>query len=343
MRWLAVHPGPQSSVHDTYTGWVEAIRGLGEHVIEYPLGSALAFYDDVYLEVSQGQFSKALSTENATNLAVDRLAGALWKVRPDVLFVVYGMFTSTDIFDRARRDGVRVVFLCTEEPYEHDRHLRIAPHVDVMLADDPTNLEALQALTRAVYMPKAFRPSVHHPGPADPILACDFSFVGTGFPSRIQFLEAMDLDGLDVFLAGTWQHLAEASPLRRHILGSPAETMSNEDAAALYRSTAVGLNLYRREALRPELSAGWSIGPRELELAACGTFFLRDPRGEGDDVLHMLPTFRSPGEASEQLRWWLARPDERAAVAEKACAAVQDRTFDHNAAAVMRLLETEKG
>lgn len=342
MRWLAVHPGPQSSVHDTYIGWVEAIRNLGERVIEFPLGSALAFYDDVLLPASEGEPVKALTTENATALAVDRLAGALWKVRPDVLFVVYGMFTDTDIFDRARRDGVKVVFLCTEEPYEHDRHLRLAPHVDVMLADDPTNLEPLQALTTAVYMPKAYRPSVHRPGPVDPFLACDFSFVGTGFPSRIAFLEAMDLDGLDVFLAGTWQHLAADSPLRRHIYGSPAETLDNEAAAKLYRSTTVGLNLYRREALRPELSAGWSMGPRELELAACGAFFLRDPRGEGDEVLHMLPTFSSPEEASALLRWWLAHPDERAAAAEKALEAVQDRTFDANAARLMRLMDSPK-
>lgn len=343
MRWLAVHPGPQNSVHDTFTGWVEALRNFGEHIIEYPLGSALAFYDDVYLPAGRDRFTKALSAEHATHLAVDRLAGALWKTRPDVLFVVYGQWIDTDLLDRARLDGVRVVFLCTEEPYEHDRHLRLAPHVDVMLADDPTNLAALQALTRAAYMPKAFRPSIHHPGLADPLLEADFSFVGTGFPSRIAFLEALDLDGLDVFLAGNWQMLPVNSPLRRHILGSPNDTVANDVAAALYRSTKVGLNLYRREAERPELSVGWSMGPRELELAACGAFFLRDPRGEGDEVLDMLPTFTSPGEASELLRWYLAHADVRAELAQKACSAVQDRTFDHNAAAVMRLLEEAKG
>lgn len=326
-------------MHDTYVGWVEALRGLGEHVVEYPLGSALTFYDAAMLEAGPGLFRKAFTAEQATEKAVDRLCGALWKVRPDVLFIVSGFFSDDQVLDLARRDGVKIVLLCTEEPYEHDRHLRLAPHVDVMLADDPTNLEALQALTTAVYVPKAFRPSLHKPGQPDPMLACDFSFIGTGYESRIRFLEAMDLGGIDVLLAGNWQQLADSSPLRKYVPGDPEDCLDNEDTAAIYRSTAVGLNLYRREANRPELSAGWAMGPRELELAACGAFFLRDPRGEGDEVLHMLPRFTSPQEASALLRYYLDHPDQRAELARGALEAVQDRTFDNNAARLLRLME----
>lgn len=338
MRWLAVHPGPAYSVHDTYVGWVEALRAAGEHVAVFPLGDALTFYDSVLVEAGPGMFQKALSPETATSLAVDRLVAALWKVRPDVLFIVSGFFTNHEVLDQARRDGTRIVLLCTEEPYEHDRHLKLAPHVDVMLADDPTNLEALQALTHAVYMPKAYRPAIHKPGPVDPLLACDFSLVGTGYESRIRFLEQMDLDGIDVLLAGNWQQLAEDSPLRKYVPGDLEDCLDNADAAAIYRSTAVGINLYRREANRPELSAGWSMGPRELELAACGAFFLRDPRGEGDELLSMLPRFNSPEEASALLRYYLARPEQRAELANAARTAVQDRTFDNHAAVLLRLL-----
>ena len=46
---------------------------------------------------------------------------------------------------------------------------------------------------------------------------CDFAFVGTGYASRIAFMEAMDLAGLDVVLAGNWQQLAEHSPLHAHV------------------------------------------------------------------------------------------------------------------------------
>ena len=50
MRWLVVHPGPHFSVHDLYTGWVEALRGLGEDVYTYNLGDRLSFYDATLVE-----------------------------------------------------------------------------------------------------------------------------------------------------------------------------------------------------------------------------------------------------------------------------------------------------
>jgi hypothetical protein len=80
------------------------------------------------------------------------------------------------------------------------------------------------------------------------------------------------------------------------------------------------------------------MGPRELEMAATGLFFLREPRGESDEVLGMFPTFTSPQEASALLRDWLARPAERAALALKAREAVADRTFTNSAASLLRLL-----
>jgi len=48
---------------------------------------------------------------------------------------------------------------------------------------------------------------------------------------------------------------------------------------------------------------GWVHG--EIELAATETFFLRDPRPESDLILPMLPSFTSPEEFSDKLRWWL--------------------------------------
>jgi hypothetical protein len=73
-------------------------------------------------------------------------------------------------------------------------------------------------------------------------------------------------------------------------------------------------------------------------MAACGAFFLRDPRPEGDRVLSMLPTFSDPDEAGALLRWHLDRPDTRRALADAACAAVADRTFTASATQLLRLL-----
>lgn len=337
------HPGPQFSVHDVYVGWVEALRELGQHVVEFDLASRLTFYDSALLEAGAAgdtvAVRKALTPEQAVELAVNGLYATLYKVRPDVLLVVSAFMIPPDLMDLARRYGTQVVVVHTESPYEDQRQLQVAPHADLNLLNDPTNIDRYPAGT--VYMPHAYRPSVHHPGEPKPDLVCDLAFVGTGYESRIEFFEAMDLAGLDVLLAGNWQQLTPDSPLLGYVTHDPAECLDNAQTADVYRSARVGINLYRREAERPELSHGWAMGPREVEMAACGLFYLRDPRPEGDEVLPMLPTFTTPAEASDLLRWWLAHPDERAEAAGKAQAAVADRTFTANAARLLRLLDKE--
>lgn len=337
MRFLLAEPGPGYSVQDVHAGWFEALTAVGGDVFTFNLADRLSFYGSVLLEIADGQFRRALTGEQATELAVNGLYASILRIRPHVLLSVSSFFVPPELYDIARAAGVKVVLLHTESPYEDQRQAQIAQHADLNIVDDPTNLSMFPPGT--IYLPKAYRPSVHHPGPPDPALACDFAFVGTAFPSRVAFFEAMDLAGLDVVLAGNWSILGPDSPLRRHVPHDIDECLDNADAADIYRSAQVGINLYRREAETEGQSNGYSMGPRELEQAACGLFFLRDPRPEGDDVLGMLPTFAGPEDATEQLRYWLARPDKRQALADKAREAIADRTFDAHAATLLRLLD----
>ena len=55
----------------------------------------------------------------------------------------------------------------------------------------------------------------------------------------------------------------------------------------------------------------------------------------------MLPSYSSPEEAPEQIRWALAHPAQRHEAATKARAAIQDRTFDTNATALLRMITKE--
>jgi hypothetical protein len=326
------------SVHDVYVGYVEALRALGQQVAEFNLADRLNFYSEALVEDSPGVFRRALKGDQVKELAINGLYSALYKTQPDVLLVISGFFVPPELLDLARARGTAVVLLHTESPYEDKRQLELAPHANLNLLNDPVNIAAYQEFGPAVYLPHAYRPAAHHPGVAVPELACDFGFVGTGYASRIEFFEAMKLDGLQVLLAGNWQQLAKDSPLRAHVPHDIAHCFDNEQTADLYRSARVGLNMYRREAQHADLVDGWAMGPREVEMAACGLFFLRDPRGEGDEVLHMLPTFDSPAEAGELLRWYLAHDDERTKLADQAREAIADRTFSHFAAALLRLI-----
>jgi glycosyltransferase involved in cell wall biosynthesis len=238
-----------------------------------------------------------------------------------------------------------VVLNYLEAPYEDVRQVGAAAHVDMMLINDPTNLELFRAVNpRTYYMPAAYDPSIHCLGPARPEATSDFSFVGTGFPSRVTFLEAVDWSGIDVALAGNWLHLDFLSPLRKLMAHDIGKCCDNIEAVDLYRSCKASANLYRREGIGPgtTTTAAWAMGPREVELAATGTFFLRDPRGEGDALFSMLPTFDGPEDFIEKLRWYLSRDDLRSDLADQARAAVADLTFISNARELLRLHE-QKG
>lgn len=344
MRILLVEPGPQFSVADVHSGWVGALRRLGVEVVNFNLADRLGLYGGAHLKnPDTGAWDKAFDDAGAVHLAAKGIEAAAFEIWPDVVVVTSGFFVPPAIYELLRARGMRVVLNHLECPYEDDRQVERAPWADLNLVNDPTNLERFRAANPAShYMPAAFDPGLHHPGEALPGLASDFCFVGTGYASRIAFLEAVDLTGLDVALAGNWQATEPGSPLRKHLAHDVEACCDNAEAVDLYRATRASANLYRRECERPELAAGWSMGPREVELAATGTFFLREPRGEGDDVLPMLPTFEGPEDFSEKIRFWLARDGQRELGAARARQAVAGRTFESNARELLRLLDKGK-
>lgn len=339
MRIVLAHPGPSFSVHDLFVGWSEALTALGHKVIPYNLDERLAFYDGVFFNVSEGRFKKAITAEQAVEMAVNGLNATLYKVVPDVLIVISGFLIPTELLDHARRHGTKVVLIHTEQPYESARETALAEHADLNLLNDPVNIDRFPA--GSYYQPHCYRPELHRPGPPDPDLRADFAFIGTGFASRIEFFEAMapGLRGLDVLLGGNWQQTAETSPLRKYLAHDVSECMDNPSTALVYRSAKVGLNLYRREHDEHDSADGWAIGPREVEMAATGMPFLRDSRGEGDELFPNHPIFTSATEAAERLRWWLAHPNERQAAASSARAAVADRTFHQAAVRLLNRIE----
>lgn len=342
MRIVLAHPGPQFSVHDLFVGWSEALRAQGHKVVAFNLDERLSFYDSVYSNVAEGRFKKAITAEQAVEFAVNGLNAALYKVVPDVLIVISGFLIPPDLLDHARRYGTKVVLIHTEQPYETARETALAEHADINLLNDPVNIDRFPA--GSYYQPHCYRPELHRPGPSDPDLTADLAFVGTGFASRISFFEDMvdaGLDDLDVLLGGNWQQTDPFSPLRKYLAHDVKECMDNASTAMVYRSAKVGLNLYRREHDEGDTADGWAIGPREVEMAATGMPFLRDSRGEGDELFPNHLRYTSPAEAVEHLRWWLAHPNEREAAATAARATVADRTFHQ--AAVRLLQHIERG
>jgi spore maturation protein CgeB len=353
MRVLIVHPGPlpDFSVHDVYIGWHDALKELGCEVAGFNLNDRLVFYSNALIntgETDEGGHPivrSAMTQDQVYMAALQGISHALLTMWPDVVLLVSGFYMTAGYMQLMRSRKFRTVLLCTESPYQDDEQLVRAQLSDLVLLNDPTNLAKFRDVTRAEYVPHAYRPAVHYPrsGERDPALASDLCFIGTAFPSRVAFFENMDLAGLDVLIAGNeWGKLDPASPAARHV-GTPlgeADCIDNPQTAELYRHARMGLNFYRREAEDTWTGEGWACGPREIEMAACGLPFLRDPRPESDELFgKILPTFSGPVDASEQLRWWLGRDYEREKIAVQARMAVADRTFLSNARWLLQLLD----
>ena len=345
MRILVVHPGPNFSVADVYMGWVEALRKLGQDVAVFNLDDRLTFFDRALIEVDRRgdlvKVRKAVDYKEAINLTANTVLAACYQVWPDVVLGISAFFLPPVILEIMQKRRHKIVLVHTESPYQDEEQLERAKYTDVSIINDPTNLDKYREVTRTEYLPQAYRPHLHKPGPSIPRLESDLAFVGTAFESRVNFLEAMNLKGLDVLLGGNWTKLDKASHLFPYIAHDVDECLDNLQTVDVYRSAMMGINIYRRESnyWGGVSEPGWAMGPREVEMAACGLPFLRDPRPEGDEVLSMEPTFSSPEDASEKLKWWLARPRTRERVAAQARWAIEDRTFENNAKRLLRMLD----
>ena len=340
MKVLVVHPGPHFSVADVHNGLLKGLRQQGVDAREFNLHDRLNFYSEAHLLRHDG-YVRAFSSEAAAAMAIKGLEAVLYEWWPDVVIIVSGFFVTPEVWGVLARRPHHVVLWCTESPYEDDRQAQPARYADTVVLNDPLHLESFRAdiNERSYYFPHSYDPDVHRRMPADPKLACDFTFVGTGFPSRVEFLEQVDWSGINATLAGNWQQLTDDSPLAPMLLHQREHCIDNTDAVRLYNSALVNANLYRQETSEGGSAEGWAMGPREVELAACGAFFLRNPRGEGDQLFPMLPTFTQPDEFSELLRWWLQHDAARTDAAIRAQAAIVDRTFANTAARLLRIIE----
>lgn len=338
MRALVVAPGPHFSVADVYRGWAEGLTALGVETRLFELDTLLQWYGSAHQHVD-GKWVQPYEPEQVAHLAAGHIRAECYAWWPDLVVVVSGFFMYELLVDMMRDRGHKVVLVATEEPYETTRTLEKARWgFDAVVLNDPVNLELYRSELDCpvLYGPHCYRPDVHCPGPASQL--SDVAFVGTGYPSRQAFLQRVDWTGLDLALGGNWQDAPD--DLVRRLVHPAAECIDNVDAVRLYRGAKASFNLYRLEddGGLDSGADGWAVGPREVELAATGTWFARQSRPESDELFPMLPTFDSPEELGDLLRWAVAHPDERLEAAGRARAAIADRTFPKNAERLLQAL-----
>jgi spore maturation protein CgeB len=324
-------------VLDVHRGWVRALRRAGMDVIEAGHDERLAYFSAVNERQPEGC---AATGQDVARVASEGLLAKAYLHLPDVVLITSGFFVPTEAMDAFRARGHKVVVILTESPYEDLYARNISAHADLAIINDPTNLDWFrEAQPQTYYMPHAYDPDVHYPREPEPDNASELCWIGTAYPSRVAFWEAVDLSGLDVKLGGNWQALDEGSHLHKYLIDEPTFCIDNDDTARMYASTKASVNMYRREATSAKAAQGWAMGPREVELAACKTFFATESRPENRQVLPMVPVYSDPDDFSRKLRWWLAHDQARTDVVEGAFEAIKGRTFDHSVAFMLDALD----
>lgn len=335
---MVVRPGPRYSVMDVHRGLVDGLRANGCNVYDFKFDSVMELYSAAHFKRG-ARWRPGFDEAGALHLAGEHLQSATYRFWPDVIICTSAFWIPAEVWGIWKMRPHHVVAWLTESPYEDDKHIRFAEWADTVAINDPLNLETYRAVNpNTHYFPHSYDPDIHRPGPGRPEWACDVAFSGTGFQSRIDFLDSVDWSGIDLRLAGMWALLDDDHHLASRLVHSKNECMDNVETAVLYRSAKAGFNFYRKEATAT--ADGVAMGPREVEMAATGTFFLRESRLEGDELLPMLPTFDGPVEFSDKLRWWLAHEPQRLDAAQRAREAIAGRTFTNTTARLLRLVES---
>lgn len=362
---MVVHPGASWSTSDCFDGLTFGLRHWGCEVIEYRLDGRMAHEfratAALYRRAKQLRKDVPVKPDRIDTLykaSAEAVSVALIK-KADIVIVISAMFFHPAAILMLRRANTKVVFMCTESPYDLEHEVRLADlitkqddyagrlvnPVSGVWTNERSSVPAFLAVNpRSGYLPHAWHPERHTPtpGPLDAAaLAHDVVFVGTAgaaFKERTEFFEAIDWTGIDLGLYGSWEGLSPRSPLRPYIR---AGQVTNVMAAALYRRAKISLNFYRKsKGAGPQAArlgdGAESLNPRAYELAACGAFHLSDPRAEVTEKFGALvPTFTTAGEADALIRQWLADDAGRAAVAAQLPARVAEDSWVHRARQVL--------
>lgn len=336
MRIYVVHPGVPFSTADVHTGLCAGLRANGCEVIEGRLDEALVFQTALYEAGQQAGVVKQGVDLNYTIYASPYIVQHAIAVEPDAVVVVSAHNFNIASAKVLRQAHLKTAVIMTESPYFAEFEREMASAYDVVFTNerrcatggyfDHPNVH---------YLPHAYNPSVHRPGPVEVDKACDVVFIGSLFEERARLFEGVDWSGIEFVRRGYVPRQDEQ------------DIVGNDVTCSYYRSARISLNHHRTTT---EFGSGThipsgsaeSLGPRAYEIAGCGGFQLvDDSRAELWEVFGECAATYRAGDAddlSRQIRYWLKHPDRREETTKMQHAAIRPHTWKARAAQLLEVL-----
>jgi spore maturation protein CgeB len=332
LKVLLVHPGSRWSTADVDAGLRHGLESHGVEVVPYRLDARLARAKSWLFRSWRARKDANVARPTTGEALLQAGVGALEQAlrhQVDAVVIVSAILLHPDVVVLLRRAGLRVYTVFTESPYDHAHECRIAGLVDGCWTHERTVVDAFRAINpNSAYLPHGWHEERHGLAVEDDRPGHDVVFVGSGFPERVAWFNAINWDGIDLGLYGIWDGLGLKPQVQACVKSGPID---NEQAATLYRQAKVGLNLYRRTSAVAE-----SLNPRAYELAACGTFSISEHRAESVERFgNLVPTFSTPQEAEALIRQWVAADGGRAAVQSVLSVLVADASWTERAGQVL--------
>lgn len=357
-RILLCHPGHSFSTSDVYDGLKVGLEAAGAEVVEFRWGNILRTLNGL---VMGGVASEAITPEQGQHLygfvsflsAADIVSTAV-EQEVDAALVVNGLLLPPN---RAAILSKIVPIGCygTEAPYFLEAERAIAPAYTHWFTQERRSVPFfadLLAPERSHYLPMAYNPEVHVPGPASPDHACDVVFVGGGYPERRALLDGADWTGVNFVRKGTLWDIDLDEERAKGIQPGQGSKYSkgaipNTETTLWHQNALISLNLHRHMTYVEtggsiDPSTAESLGPRAYEIPAVGGFMLcDDERPELLDVYgDAAATFKAGDSADlrRQVDYWLSHPDQRDRQRQAQAEAVAPHTWTARARTVLETL-----
>jgi len=254
------------------------------------------------------------------------LFGSNWKVLPDTLQTARRLGTVTALWECNHR---LETWFQRQALAEYDCYFDLDSHF--------LRIAREHGARRVEHLPGCADPEEHHPAPLSPEedahYGAEVSFVGSPYPERVPFFEA--LAGHRLRLWGIGWDTIDPRGLAAVSAAVVREPVYGLKKTKIYRASAINLNIQGTRMVNGE-------NFRLFEIAACEAFCLTTPKPDLERWFrpgHDLETFASADELRVKVDRFLGDPATRL---ERARAARQivlkSHTYDHRAAQVLDAL-----
>jgi spore maturation protein CgeB len=325
----------------------DAFRSLGHQTLLVDNSEAWSLYQAVTGSVQTRRASDQLG-QMLSQVLAEWTYARVAEFDPEICVVMAQAPVGPQFPARLAQNGILSAFWYVENwrhlPYWRD----IAPQYDFFFHIQPgefeRKLEEIGCLDHA-FIQTGCDPAVHCPVTLSDEerreYECDLSFAGAGYYNRQQLFK-----GLTDYNFKIWGVDWPDRELARCLAGGERR-FSTADFMRIVAGSKINLNLHSsasHDGVDPKSDA---INPRVFEIAAAGGFQLCDPcigLENHFDFESELPVYRSLPELRSRIDYYLAHPDARLEMAQRARARVlHEHTYEHRARQMLDLIIERHG